>query len=138
MIYLLVSGKTKFSLKTIVGFSFLNYSLPNLIFLQYLYSCDFAWSVSQMIPHCRYSFYIFANSRREESQFFLPYFICSHSFASLCSRSFAFSLTEAPYVTMIQGQSCEMSNLLHGSNLLNQILPQEKRVNRDKFSTQKE
>ena len=28
-------------------------------------------------------------------------------------------------------QSCEMSNLLHGENLRNQILPQEKRVNRD-------
>ena len=32
-------------------------------------------------------------------------------------------------------QSCKMSNLLHGANLPNQILPQEKRTNRDKFST---
>ena len=33
------------------------------------------------------------------------------------------------------GQSCEMSNLLHRWNLSNQTLPQEKRVNRDKFKT---
>ena len=40
-------------------------------------------------------------------------------------------------IIIIRGsqQSCEMSNLLHGANLLNQILPQEERVNRDKFST---
>ena len=31
-------------------------------------------------------------------------------------------------------QSCEMSNLLHGANLPNQIVPQEKCVNRDTFS----
>ena len=31
-----------------------------------------------------------------------------------------------------------MSNLLHGANLPNYILPQEKRVNRDKFNTYKE
>ena len=35
-------------------------------------------------------------------------------------------------------QSCEMSNHLHGANLPSQILPQEKRVNHDKFSTEKE
>ena len=35
-------------------------------------------------------------------------------------------------------QSCEMSNLSHKINLPNQILPQEKHVNRDKFSTQNE
>ena len=32
-------------------------------------------------------------------------------------------------------QSCEMSNLLHGANLPKQNLPQEKHINRDKFST---
>ena len=31
-------------------------------------------------------------------------------------------------------QSCEMSNILHGVNLPNQILPQEKRLNPDKFT----
>ena len=30
-------------------------------------------------------------------------------------------------------QSCKMSVLLHRANLWNQILPEEKRVNRDKF-----
>ena len=32
-------------------------------------------------------------------------------------------------------QVCEMSIFLHRANLLNQILPQEKRVNREKFNT---
>ena len=32
-------------------------------------------------------------------------------------------------------QSCKMSNLLHGQKSRNQILPQEKGVNRDIFST---
>ena len=32
-------------------------------------------------------------------------------------------------------QSCEMSKFVHRSNLSNQVLPQERRVNRDKFST---
>ena len=32
-------------------------------------------------------------------------------------------------------QSCEMSNILHGANLPNRILPQEKCINRDKFNT---
>ena len=35
-------------------------------------------------------------------------------------------------------QSCEMSICLHGANLPNQILPQEKHVNRNKFYTKKE
>ena len=35
----------------------------------------------------------------------------------------------------IHCQSCEISNILHGANLPNQILPQEKRENRDKFNT---
>ena len=39
-----------------------------------------------------------------------------------------------PLIPTSPTQSCEMSNLLHGTNLPNQILPQEKHVNRDKFS----
>ena len=35
-------------------------------------------------------------------------------------------------------QSCKMSNFLHGANLPKLILPQEKRVNRDRFCTKKE
>ena len=35
-------------------------------------------------------------------------------------------------------QSCKMSNLLQGTNITNQILPEEKRVNCDKFSTKME
>ena len=43
--------------------------------------------------------------------------------------------TDACLPTTLPLQSCEMSNLLHGVNLPNQILPQEKRVNYHKFST---
>ena len=41
-------------------------------------------------------------------------------------------------ITDLIGQSCKLSNLLHGANLPNQVLPQEKRVNCDKFNTSKE
>ena len=37
------------------------------------------------------------------------------------------------FAETISIQSCEMSNLLHRANLSNQILPQEERVNLDKF-----
>ena len=43
--------------------------------------------------------------------------------------------TESVSVIATDQQSCEMSNLLHGANFSNQILPKEKHVNRDKFST---
>ena len=47
-----------------------------------LYSCDFVWNVSQMIPHCiSYSFFIFANSRHEQNLVpYFPLYICIFHF----------------------------------------------------------
>ena len=42
------------------------------------------------------------------------------------------------FVHRLLYQSCEMSMLLHRAKLSNQILPEEKRVNRDSFGTKSE
>ena len=56
------------------------------------------------------------------------------------SKTFGHAWNVDPPLSKFGGfnQSCEISNLLHGATLPNQILPQEKRVYRDKFNTQKE
>ena len=46
-----------------------------------------------------------------------------------------FFTAHIPCICLHVRQSCEMSNLLHGANLPNQILPQENSVNCNKFNT---